>query len=192
MDSEKILTQAKAPETLLGRLPRELRQLLVEYLPKYHLFVEAHLSDMAPLVSAECKEKSRELLCNYAARNGCLSLLQWARLNSCCWEAWTCFCAASGGHLAVLQWARQNACPWDESTCTGAAAGGHLAVLRWSRQNGCPWNGWTCANAAAGGYLAVLQWLRQNGCPWNRDYCISSATKNGHGHVVDWIRTQPD
>src|SRR4051812_9223257 len=139
-------------ETLLGLLPRELRLLLVEhYLPEAHLVVEAHLGDMTALVSEERKEKSQKMLCNFAAKIGSLSLLQWARTHDCGWNEATCWNAAFGGHLAVLQWVRQNGCPCNENTCAAAAGGGHLVVLQWARQNGCPWDELTCGNAAAAG-----------------------------------------
>jgi hypothetical protein len=74
------------------------------------------------------------------------------------WNEWTCVYAAQNGHLDVLQWARQNGCPWDEETCAFAAQNGHLDVLQWARQNGCPWSVSTCAFAAENGHLHVLQW----------------------------------
>jgi len=41
-----------------------------------------------------------------------------------------CRYAAGNGHLAVLQWARAQGCPWDEWTCQVAAENGHLGVLQ--------------------------------------------------------------
>jgi len=103
------------------------------------------------------------------------------------YDADTCSFAAKNGHLAVLQWARANGCPWDEDTCAYAAMNGHLAVLEWARANGCPWNEDTCAYAALNGHLAVLQWARANGCPWDEDVCVF-ATENGHLAVAQWAR----
>ncbi len=60
----------------------------------------------------------------------------------------TCDFAAGNGHLAILQWARENNCPWDAVTCAKAAENGHLKLLKWARENRCPWNERTCANAA--------------------------------------------
>ena len=76
-----------------------------------------------------------------------------------------CRYAAWNGHLEVLKWARENGCPWNELICTNAALNGHLEVLKWTRENGCNWNDWTCANAAKNGHLEVLKWARENGCP---------------------------
>jgi hypothetical protein len=50
--------------------------------------------------------------------------------NLCSW-------AAENGHLAVLQWARANGCEWTNDACDSAAESGHLAVLQWARANGC-------------------------------------------------------
>merc|ERR1711904_264377 len=44
--------------------------------------------------------------------------------------------AAENGHLKVLQWARANGCPWDKWTCSKAALKGHLEVLKWARAKG--------------------------------------------------------
>ena len=80
-------------------------------------------------------------------------------------ESRICKYAASDGHLAVLQWARAHGCPWDERTCEYAAKNGHLAVLQWARAQGCPWDAWTCIMAESNGHIAVLQWARAQGCP---------------------------
>ena len=104
--------------------------------------------------------------CNLYAKNGCLTLLKFARqLNPPCpWDESTCRDAAYGGHLDVLQWARSQdpPCPWDVYTCCYAASGGHLDVLQWARSQDppCPWDESTCSGAAWGGHLHVLQWLR--------------------------------
>jgi hypothetical protein len=87
---------------------------------------------------------------NYAAGNGLLDLLQWAREHRRCWNEWTCAQAAEKGHLEVLQWARENGCPWDSRTCSYAASGGHLEILKWARENGCFWGEYTCLYAAKG------------------------------------------
>ena len=115
-----------------------------------------------------------------------VALLQWARVNRCPLNEWTCSAAATNGHLEVLQWLRVNeCCPWNEYTCSNAAHNGHLEMLQWARANGCRWSSMTCANAAHNGHLEVLQWARANGCPWNVNYCLGSR----HTHVTDWIKS---
>ena len=51
-----------------------------------------------------------------------------------------CETAAEQGCLVVLQWAKSKGYPWDVWTCTNAAGNGHLAVLQWADANGCPMN----------------------------------------------------
>jgi hypothetical protein len=75
--------------------------------------------------------------CDFAAKNGHLKVLQWARANGCDWTHWTCDWAAKNGHLEVLQWARANGCDWSSDTCALAASNGHLEVLKWAQANGC-------------------------------------------------------
>ena len=94
-----------------------------------------------------------------------------------------CEYAAQEGHLGVLRWARQNGCPWNEETCAYAARGGHLEVLLWARLEGCPWNEWTCAYAARGGHFEVLKWARESDCPWDEETCAYAA-RNGHLEVL--------
>ena len=58
------------------------------------------------------------------------------RGQGCEWGSWTCSYAAKNGHLHVLKWARENDCEWDFQTCRYAAQNGHLDVLKWARKNG--------------------------------------------------------
>ena len=44
--------------------------------------------------------------------------------------------AARNGHLSIIQWARQNGCDWDSGTCSAAARNGHLSILQWARKIG--------------------------------------------------------
>ncbi|MFO7871231.1 MAG: DNA gyrase subunit A [Kiritimatiellia bacterium] len=73
--------------------------------------------------------------------------------KGCLWDWKTCEYAAKEGHLDILKWARDNGAPWNENTCRYAAKEGHLDILKWARDNGAPWNEATCASAAKGGHL---------------------------------------
>jgi hypothetical protein len=46
-----------------------------------------------------------------------------------------CQYAADNGHLSVLQWlrAQQPPCPWNDWVCSSAAIYGHLHILQWAR-----------------------------------------------------------
>ncbi len=136
-----------------------------------------------------CKMKGFNMntVCEYAALNGHLSVLQWARENGCEWNSNTCAFAAKNGHLSVLQWSHKNGCEWNSNTCAFAAKNGHLPVLQWACANGCKWDNWTCAYAALNGHLSVLQWVRANGCKWDNWTCAYAA-RNGHLSVLQWAR----
>ena len=56
-------------------------------------------------------------------------------------EMKTCAFAALEGHLEVLSWARENGCDWSAEACAMAAENGQLEVLEWLRGNEppCPW-----------------------------------------------------
>ena len=85
---------------------------------------------------------SKKIICREFAALGKLSLLKWARDNSCPWDELTCSAATEygNGHFEVLKWAHDNGCPWDENTCCGAAMGNHLEILKWAHESGCPWD----------------------------------------------------
>jgi hypothetical protein len=46
---------------------------------------------------------------------------------------------------------------------------------------------YTCSSAAKNGHLVVLQWLHANGCPWNESTCMYAAY-GGHLAVLQWAR----
>ena len=97
------------------------------------------------------REKFERGICEYAASDGHLAVLQWARAREYPWgqRTWsldvfpgrvpwtipgnagekTCAMAAGNGHLAVLQWARAQGCPWDERVCAGAAEKDRKSVV---------------------------------------------------------------
>jgi hypothetical protein len=142
-------------------------------------------------------------LCIWAAENGRLDVLQWARANGCPWNEWACACAAENGHLHVLEWLREHRCPWDRWTCGYAARGGHLNILQWARKHGCPWDSWTCEFSARGGHLHILQWVLENKCPFDphtrvvfKNRRFTSASKLLHRNIFkkqdkveQWIKT---
>jgi hypothetical protein len=105
-------------------------------------------------------------ICNQAAINGHLEMLQWARSNDFYWDRWTCINAAENGQLEVLKWIRFNGCPWNSNVIGYASQNGHLEVLQWAVDNGCPINGWfSYINNVQIGSLdepkksLILQWM---------------------------------
>ena len=49
-----------------------------------------------------------------------------------------CEYAATDGYLEILKWARAKGCPWDIKTCIRTGDEGHSEVFRWAHANGCP------------------------------------------------------
>lgn len=109
-------------------------------------------------------------------------------------KMWLCEHAAREGDLWLLQWAHEQSCPWNADTCWAAAEGGHLGCLKWLHEHGCPWFGRTCLAAAYGGHLDCLKYLvcvlDVRGCEWNADSCAAAARNNGHHHVLAWLDAQ--
>jgi hypothetical protein len=53
---------------------------------------------------------------------------------------WGCvFFAAANGSMEMLEWARANESPWNGDTCAEAAKKGDLELLQWAIANGCPY-----------------------------------------------------
>jgi len=77
----------------------------------------------------------------------------------------TCSYAAKNGHLEILKWARANLCPWNEETCTNAAVGGHLELLKWAREHRCPWDEETYHAGIVFRDPALMCYLEEQGCP---------------------------
>ena len=153
-------------------------------------------------------------LCRYAAKNGHIPMLQWARKHRCHWDSIVlATMAAEHGHLNVLQLLQSHGAarlqrmpattgrssffkdpmPWTRIVCEGAARGGHLQILQWVRAQNppCYWDERTCASAAEGGELTTLQWLRAQDppCPWDEQTCAMAA-KGGHLEILRWAVTQ--
>ena len=120
------------------------------------------------------KRLRREGFCAQAAKEGCLSLLQWARTNRFMWTDLVHDHAATYGHLKILQWAVKNGCEWDpDSPCswtvwvgTRAVRGGQLNVLKWihevSVKTGLGW--FTIPKSKIEKYPDMLEWARINDC----------------------------
>jgi len=107
-----------------------------------------------------------------ASYHGHLHILKWLRGHGCAWDKAICNHAARNGHLSIIEWFNDEGegCPWNEETCASAARGGHLEVLKFLRNNGCPWNSRTYTLASLFGHAHVSKWLRENGCPRNPYY----------------------
>jgi hypothetical protein len=122
----------------------------------------------------------------FAALNGHLEMIKYARSKGCSFNKWACHDAASNGHLEVLKWLRENECPWSKQTCVKAAEGNHLEVLVWLHQNECPWDKWTCIQAAGYGHLEILKYALQHGCPYDKK-CMNHAWNNEKWHIMQWL-----
>jgi hypothetical protein len=125
-----------------------------------------------------------------AARTGRLDLLKQQYYSGVELPSNICNIAAINGQLEILQWCRRIGCSWNELTFGRAVRSGSLDLLMWLRSENCPWDEWTTTIAAADGRLEILQWARSSGCPWHIEECETVAIAHGQSHVVDWIRSQ--
>ena len=140
-------------------LPRDVRRYCLTYLDRDETMIFRKAAGIPVYIQFDI------YFSYWAAKNGHLDVLKWARSEGCPWNSWTCTNAARNGYLDILKWARANGCPWDAWTCAYAANDGHLDVLKWLRSADCPWDTKTYAFAAENGHLDILKWARENGCP---------------------------
>ena len=127
------------------------------------------------LLDGAVKNSAETELCNYAALQGSVRLLKWARVNNRTWGAMTCTGAAEKGHLPALKYLHENGCPWDRNTCDYAAMNGHLPTLKYLHENGCPWDRWTCHYAACYKHWDCLQYAVDNKCEGWEEYAEEYA-----------------
>lgn len=148
--------------------------------------------------------------CVWAAYDGKLDVLIWARDHGVPWNTDVFAFAASGGNMEVLQYLNDHGCPCNGAASHSAAGSGHLHVLRWLMDEGdasllqhnahgsaydaSEWIGLftrSCSsvtyNAALSDHLEVLQWARHQGCSWDENG-IAAAARNGHLEVLKWMR----
>jgi len=200
LDELRLVTDLvpKAESLCIALACRKLRDAVFAHCPRdedgwrVQPSVDAHVSSVSRLHWAmEVLDMPIGKVCNSAAREGSLDVLQEARRLRAPWDSSTCAAAAEGGHVHVLQWLRGGdtkwRCPWDEDTCAAAARGGHVHVLRWVRQRKCPWDQGTCLEAATHGQLAALQWARKNACPWHAGL-LEDALAAGQFETFMWAQ----
>ena len=82
--------------------------------------------------------EAAKYVCDYAARQGSVRLLKWARLNNFDWWTHTCYYAAHHGQLPALQYLHENGCPWDSLTGSRAADYKRWDCLQYMVDNKCP------------------------------------------------------
>lgn len=154
-------------------------------------------------------------------------MLQWALENGCQWSKEALTTAAREGHLSVLQWAMAVGVPWNqrvwEKICASAAEKKYFHIIKWSKDNGfdhwsisvdyildfdnissfekfeeifqstdnpsCIWESKHIRRAASKGKLHTVQWLRSKGCAWDNETCAAAALW-GHLEVLQWLRSQ--
>lgn len=127
-------------------------------------------------------------VCRFAARDGELDVLRWARQDGCPWDASACEAAAESGHLDVLDWAVSHGCDWGEDTLSAAAAAGKLNTLKWAvSQPSAPLlSARVFAAGAQSGSYRVLQWLLDQNCPRN-SATFAAAAWMGDIDTLEWL-----
>ena len=135
----------------------------------------------------------KDTICDSAAVEGQLAILQFARTHGAPWGVKTIAVAARKGHLECLQYLQENGCPHDETVCSEAATMGQLDCLEYAHEQGFPWDEGTCAVAAERSRFPCLRYAHEYGCPWDARVCASAAKNRNlemltyaHEHGCPW------
>lgn len=123
-------------------------------------------------------------MCNTAAAEGRLDVVEFLHQHGVAWPPGFCEFANTAGNLHVLKYAYDHGCAWD---AWDALAPG---VDAWLKRNGCgPWGGWkthTFARAARAGELEVVKFLHKRGCA--KDCSVfGAAAAGGHAQVLAYL-----
>ncbi len=125
-------------------------------------------------------------ICSFAAFNGHLKVLKWAKANGRFDRTFICEYAALNGHLNVLKWAAYENCYWGNQVFTNAAHNGHLDCIMFACNYVKPRNKQLIgAIAARNGHLNIVKWAYNNGCIWDKNIS-DNAKQNGHNDILQW------
>jgi hypothetical protein len=116
-------------------------------------------------------------LCELAARQKKLPVLQVLHENAFLWDVLTCRAAAEVDALDCLTYAHEHGCVWDTSVAATAASKGSLSCLAYLHEHGCPWDETATHAAASAGEVECLQYLHEHGCPWGEETMTAAASK---------------
>jgi hypothetical protein len=92
------------------------------------------------------------------------------------WDSMLCDCAADNNKLRLLQWLHANSCPWDEhDVLLYASRTGSVAMLEWlstvTAPCSCELKNGMLVKAGCHNELAVVQWLKAHGAEWPQSLC---------------------
>jgi hypothetical protein len=136
-------------------------------------------------------------LCDKAALNGKLQLLQWLHESGCHWdEQQVIDKAAIWQHLVMLNWLYEVTGPWtdDSNDRMMLMAGFHnnLSVVKWLHAQGVHWPEqlygtatWRSISRELCWKPEVVQWALANGCTWGDWQCQQLAA---HRYVEHFSR----
>lgn len=108
------------------------------------------------------KEKD---LCIWAARNGELEILKWARKNNYPCNDHVLEHAVIGDQLDILIYLSKNGFKLDKYLTGIAAWNGHLRIIIYFIENGHHISDYTCGEATQRGHLDCLIYAYEHGCP---------------------------
>jgi hypothetical protein len=183
-------------EDTLPQSPLEESDLIVEistYLDLVSLVAFFHTSGLIMRSLHRRTLLSKHEMCEYAAREGHLDLMLWARENRCLFYWLPCATVAmESDRMHILDWIQINSPDFSTRLLWHPAVrSGRLECVQWLAKRESPvitCHGTSlCDWAAQFGHLECLKWLRENGAPWGPSTCCMAA-QWGYLHILKWAR----
>ena len=128
-------------------------------------FIHLHIFQVIGYGNITQVKKYGRNICDVAAAEGNIEILEWAESNMCLNTYFITFHASANNQIAVLVWIFSKGYGNIEQLGNGAAVGGHLELLLLATLKGYLITCDTMHNAIINGHYKVVEWLRKRGCP---------------------------
>ena len=192
-----------------------------KYTSKFtQLAIRRNKSSVVKYLYNDCCEFNR-LAYSEAIRNNNFKIVRWLKRRRISLSTKAFSTAAESGNLKILEWLKKKKCPWDHKCLNSAIKSMNISVIKFVIDNGCDWdidtfnyaceignlecvkylysiafndlskpwwNSNTASIAAKNGHLHILKFLREKGCSWNSNTTYN-AFKNNHIEVLNWAIT---
>jgi hypothetical protein len=109
-----------------------------------------------------------------------------SRADSCYYDIDVCSEAARNGNLSILEYAYEQGCPMNWITFANAAGKAHIHVLKWCFEKKCQRSEKIYRNAVVSGNLECIEWVRNSGIN-SGTFSIKVAFDVGHLHVIKYL-----
>ena len=130
-----------------------------------------------------------------AIHNNNFDILKWLRRRRIKITEQAFSHAAQIGNIKALKWLKKINCPYNTDTVNNAIKHSQLESLKFLIENGCDWNNEVFNYASESGNIKIIIYLYKEALtdlskPWWNSSACSSAAKNGHLHILKFLKSK--